>query len=141
MNVHYEKNFSIINRAIRQRITQQLQSYDLNESNFMLVLIICEQPGISQEALNRQIYREHSIITKAVKRLAEHDWVTITADQQDRRKSCLFPTAKAKANYDDLAAIPLAVDHWLATTLSDNEQQALETLLTKLANFVVPPNC
>lgn len=136
--MHYEKNFSIINRAIRQRITQQLQSYDLSENNFMLVLLICEQPGLSQEALNRQIYREHSIVTKAVKRLAEHDWVKITADTQDRRKSCLFPTAKAKQHYKALAAIPTTVDQWVATTLSEREQQDLEELLASVARFVGP---
>ncbi len=75
-------------------------------------------------------------MTKAVKRLAEHDWVKITANAQDRRKSCLFPTEKAQRHYETLAAIPTTVDQWVATTLSAREQQDLEALLKKMATLV-----
>lgn len=132
----YEKNFSMVNRAIRQRLAIGLKPYHLNESNFMLVLLICETPGISQEVLNRQIYREHSIVTKSVKRLAEHGWISIQPDPRDRRRKQLFPTNRALSTYPKILAVAEAANQWVAAGLTATERDQLDTLLEKLAGYV-----
>ncbi|VDG20478.1 hypothetical protein [Lactobacillus sp. CBA3605] [Lactiplantibacillus mudanjiangensis] len=132
MEMRYERFFSMINRVIRQRLNQQLKPYGLSESNFMLVLRICETPGISQDQLNREIYREHSIVTKAVSRLATKGWVEIKPDQNDGRRTNLFPSKLARSNYDEIKQILDDTNHWIATTLSADEQQALDQILAKL---------
>lgn len=132
----YEKNFSMINRAIRQRLARDLKPYDLNESNFMLVLLVCEHPGISQEALNRQVYRDHSIVTKAVKRLAVNGWFTVQPDASDRRRKLLFPTQLARTSYPQIIAVAERANQWVAAGLTPGEQAQLDQLLSKLGHYV-----
>ncbi|WP_158682928.1 MarR family winged helix-turn-helix transcriptional regulator [Lactobacillus sp. CBA3605] len=134
----FEKNIAIINRATRQHLAQQLKPYTLTESNFMLVLRVCERPGISQEALNQDIYREHSIVTKMVKRLITLGWLQRVTDPQDRRRTQLFPTTQAQTAYPEIKALLAETNQWLVAELTSTEQAALAPALQRLAKSKRP---
>lgn len=136
--MEYERLFSLINRVTRQHLNTQLKPLGLSESNFMLVLRVCETPGITQDQLNHEIYREHSIVTKAVNRLSDNGWINITPDSNDHRRTNLYPTDFATNHY---AAIKKCLDEtndWLSQTLGIEEQENLSRLLDIVARHVMP---
>ncbi len=97
------------------------------------LIAVCENPGITQEALTRRIYVHKSNVARQVGALEEHGFVTRKPDPSDKRNLCVYPTQKA---YDALPHIRRVQGEWNARVLeglSDEEQRAAALLLEKLA--------
>lgn len=123
---------SIYNRAIREWINIQLKDVpELNDSNYYYVLLVFENPGISQKDLIKGIYREQSIVTKAIKFLIEHGWLRREKNDQDRRKSKIFVTEKGRDNYQFLKGIASGASEFAIQGLSEDEATQLQALIKK----------
>lgn len=103
-----------------------------NENNYYYVLIICEHHEITQAELNRIVYRQQSIITKAVQFLEINDWLTVSVDSNDRRRRIIKPTKKAIDNYGALKKIVDDANEYARKGLSDDEFAQLDSLITKV---------
>ncbi|AEV94609.1 MarR family winged helix-turn-helix transcriptional regulator [Pediococcus claussenii] len=127
-----EKWISIYNRAVREWINIQLKDVpELNDSNYYYVLLVFENPGVSQKDLIKGIYREQSIVTKAIKFLIEHGWLRREKNAQDRRKSKIFVTEKGRSNYQFLKGIASGASEFATQGLSENEAMQLQLLIKK----------
>lgn|GEM_PF-2887416 len=127
-----EKWTSMYNRVIREWLNHQLKPFpDLTESNYYYILIVVEHPGLSQSELIQYIYREQSIVTKAVRNLVQKGWLQIDKDQNDRRRTVVSATEKGQAAYVKLHQIVQNVNIFATTGLEPEEAQELERLLKK----------
>lgn len=128
----FERKVHLYNNLIRSYIRHRLADYDLNENNYYYVLIICEHHEITQAELNRIVYRQQSIITKAVQFLEKKDWLTVSVDSNDRRRRIIKPTKKAIDNYGALKKIVDDANKYARKGLSDDEFAQLDSLITKV---------
>ncbi|KRM72151.1 MarR family winged helix-turn-helix transcriptional regulator [Lacticaseibacillus brantae] len=127
-----EKWISMYNREIREWLNQQLRPFpDLTESNYYYILIVTEHPGISQSELIRYIYREQSIVTKAVRNLVQKGWLQVAKDANDHRRTVVSATEQGKALYPQLKAIAQQANVFATTGLEPDEARELERLLKK----------
>lgn len=127
----FERTVHLYNNLIRSYIRHKLVDYDLNENNYYYVLIICEKHEMTQTELNQIVYRQQSIITKAVQFLEKNDWLTVDIDVNDRRRRIIRPTEKAINNYDALKGIVDDATEYARKGLSDDEFAQLNSLITK----------
>lgn len=127
----FERKVHLYNNLIRSYIRHRLVNYDLNENNYYYVLIICERHAMTQTELNQIVYRQQSIITKAVQFLEKNDWLTVSIDENDRRRRIIRPTKKAINNYDALKQIVDDATDYARKGLNDDEFAQLDSLITK----------
>lgn len=88
--------------------------------------------------MNKEIYREHSIISKSVNRLATQGWLEIKLDDKDRRRTRIFPAERATSHYKTIKQILTDTNEWMNQDLTTDEAQRLEELLQKAVNSVIP---
>lgn len=127
-----EKLTTIYNRMIRLRINDTLKEFDLSESNFFYVLLVCESPGVSQDELIQNIYRDHSVVTRAISKLIKDGWLEKKMSSVDKRRTELYPTAKAINNYQDIFDRITVVNDESISVLSEEEIKQFEHILEKV---------
>ena len=135
-----EKMISIYNRMIREYLNRELRPYNLSESNFYYVLFICDQPGISQKQLLHQLFRQQSIVTKAVNYLIKNDWIEMVIDPNDKRQRLLYPTEHAKTVYPAIKKIAMAGSDYAQTGLTPTETETLNYVVEKAVKHLAPPD-
>lgn len=127
-----EKLTTIYNRMIRLRINDTLKGFELSESNFFYVLLVCESPGVSQDELIQNIYRDHSVVTRAISKLIKDGWLEKKMSSADKRRTELYPTAKAINNYQDIFDRITVVNDESISVLSAEEVKQFEHILEKV---------
>ena len=98
-----------------------------------LLITICDRPGLSQDRLARQMCLNKSTITRRLSYLEENGYVLRTPSESDKRVLLVTPTEKA---YALLPRIKALTEEWSCTVteeLSEEELQALESMLSRLA--------
>lgn len=131
-----EKWLSIYNREVRSRIATILKPFDLHESNFYYILIVIENPGVSQKVLTEYMRREQSIVTKAIKPLIREGWLALVKDPADKRQTQIYPTEKSLLVYPELKAAMAVVNQQATSGLSEDERIDLYRLIKKAAEHL-----
>lgn len=73
----------------------EFREIQLEKGQYILVVRICENPGISQEELSNMIKVDRTTVAKAIKKLVEKGYVEKIANKNDRRSWGLYPNKKA----------------------------------------------
>ena len=89
------KWLSIAERYSKIYLDRLLAPLGLNSSQHMYITVICRNPGITQEEFTELTYLNPSNITPALNSLIRSGFISKETDPKDRRKNCLYPTAKA----------------------------------------------
>ena len=105
------KWLSIAERYSKIYLDRLLAPLGLNSSQHMYITVICQNPGITQEEFTELTYLNPSNITRALNSLIRSGFISKETDPKDRRKNCLYPTAKAyEANRQILDALDYIKD-------------------------------
>ena len=86
---------------------------------------VCKTPGISQDALCKQLFVNKSSVARQLCALEQNGYVTRTADERDRRALNVYPTDKALAVLPKVRAVLKA---WNELVLEGFTQEEIETL-------------
>lgn len=133
MRSSIEKWCSVFNRRIRTEINRRCSPYGLNEANFFYLLIVDEDPGISQNRMIEIIQRDQSIVTRHINHLVDAGWLEKRTATSDRRKSELFLTDKGREIIPVLDRIMDDISEESVAGLTRDEAATLERLLKKAA--------
>lgn len=123
------KWLSIADRYTKMYLDRCLAPLGLNASQYMYVLKICENPGITQDSFFGFFYVNPSNITRALAVLEKEGYVRKDINLLDKRTCRLYPTARAGEAYGKIRAI---IGNWEAQMLEDMTQQELELLSNHL---------
>lgn len=91
----YGRCFSIIYRHGKTINDRMIRRFHLSGAQSRYLNRICENPGISQEALVQYYQIDKGAIAKSVRRMEELGYVKREPNPEDRRAYCLFPTEAA----------------------------------------------
>lgn len=89
------KWMSIADRHTKMFLDKQLMNMGLNSSQYMYILRVCRQPGITQDCFIKLFYIHPSNITRAIATLEKEGFLQRQSNQGDKRTCRLFPTEKA----------------------------------------------
>lgn len=135
MKWYAERYFSIINKRIRLKINEHLQETTLNEANFYYLIILDEQPGLSQSELTQQVNQDQSVVTRHVNHLVNDGWLEKQPNRHDRRQSQLYLTSMAHDFIPKLETIIDDVSNEMLEELTAEETDQLYALLQKIVSY------
>ncbi|MDN5923389.1 MAG: MarR family transcriptional regulator [Xanthomonadales bacterium] len=92
-------------RKLRMHFDRRAAAHHLTRSQWRALRALAWQEGLSQTALADMIEMEPIPVGRVIDRLQQAGFVERRADPNDRRRWCLYLTAKAEAVNDDMELI------------------------------------
>ncbi|MGL4737079.1 MAG: MarR family winged helix-turn-helix transcriptional regulator [Cellulosilyticaceae bacterium] len=123
------KWLSITDRYTKMQLDRKLTPLGLNSSQYIYILRICRDPGMTQDQLLSLFYIHPSNITRSLTQLEKLGFIKRESHKKDKRTYCLYPTDKALEANRQIIAI---LGDWHASLLqgfTDQEKELLATLL------------
>jgi DNA-binding MarR family transcriptional regulator len=102
----------------------RISAEDLQSSHYAFVLVICREPGRSQEDLARELCVNKSTVARNINYLEERGYVSRTPLPHDKRQFSVFPTEKA---LNVLPEIRTASAEWMTLLSEGIPQNELDT--------------
>ncbi len=129
-------SFSILHRQSDILLTRQLNDLGLSSQQFVLIMCLCEQPGLSQEQLSSIFRVDKGSVAKTVHQLSDLGYVTRELSETDKRQYKLHPTPMATGVYQRLSDIMAEYERCLTRNLTPIETDILRSLLDKLTENI-----
>ena len=86
------KWIALANRHYLMYLNKRLASYGLSGSQYLFILNICRQPGLTQDKLPDIIHINKSNVTRALAHLEKLGFIRREVNPQDKRTAAVFPT-------------------------------------------------
>lgn len=112
--------------------SEKLEPLGLGGCQYVYILNICRNPGISQEGLSRKIYINKSNVARQLALLEQSGFVRREADSRDRRVLRVYPTKKAEEALPFVQQVLADWRSYLTGDFSEEERAELDRLLEKL---------
>ncbi|MDO5519001.1 MAG: MarR family transcriptional regulator [bacterium] len=110
----------------------ELSSLNISTGQYMFIVSICENAGLSQEELSASIGINKSTVAKVVAQLEQEGYIVRETDELDKRGYKLYPTDKAQDVYPRIIEILEQWKAYLVTDMTADEITTLITLMTKV---------
>lgn len=123
---------STIYRKVNLWKNEKSLPYGVTAAQVPIVILACQENGISQNDVVEQLALEKSVVAKSVGKLIEAGFLTRKTNAKDKRAYDLLPTEKAFEIYPHLVGQGQECMRRLTTNFSEDEQEQLNILLDKL---------
>ncbi len=135
MNCNYEnlgKWISVLYRQFQVYINSELKTLNLNSSQYIFLLKLYKEDGVSQEELARQLFIDKGAAARAIKQLEENGYVTRKINAEDKRAYEIYLTVKAHDIEVDLKAI---LAKWNSIISAGRSEEEIGILINALQNM------
>lgn len=105
------------------------QGYDISSMQWMVLSLVIEHPGISQNALAQMSKKDKTNIARVLEKLEKKGWIERLRDGKDRRLFRLYATEAGRGLRGDLSVIAADV---VERALQEIPTQSLQTTLDTL---------
>ncbi|MEQ8198796.1 MAG: MarR family transcriptional regulator [Clostridiaceae bacterium] len=126
------KYVSVTYRRTQMFYTEHLKELGISSGQYMYIVCICENAGLTQDELSQHLIIDKSTVTKVLSQLETDGFITKTINSNDRRALNIFPTDKAAAIYHKILEIKDEWHHRMVEDLSDIECDVFEKLMEKV---------
>ncbi|MBQ8755398.1 MAG: MarR family transcriptional regulator [Lentisphaeria bacterium] len=130
-------NTYIISRYTHSFYTRELRKLGISMGQFPFIMHIAEHPACSQEDIVSGMLIGKSTTAAIIRQLMENGIATRTTDAKDRRLTHLRLTAKGEALVPEIEKVIERCQELITANMSDDEKNALGTLLEKLKKQTV----
>ncbi len=89
------KNINMIANSANRYIEQQTACGEIRGWQAKYLIAVCNEPGITQDMLAKEIFVNKSNVSRQVAQLAEAGYLERRTDPTDSRVSHVYPTEKA----------------------------------------------
>lgn len=126
------KYINRISRANGVVYSNRLRDQEIAHCHHPYILLICRQPGISQEAIAREICVNKSNVTRQLAVLEEKGLIQRSQDPDDRRIWRVYPTEKMEALLPCVRSVMREWNEYILADLTPQENDTLISLLEKV---------
>ena len=130
----FMSRFSIIHRQASIYLDRQLKQNRITASQYIHILVICENPGVSQEQISNMLKIDKGSVARTIRQFMENGYITRIVSPDDKRQYRIYPTDKARAVYEEIHGIAADSENRLIKDLTDIEREILINLLDKVIN-------
>jgi len=120
------KHISLIYRYSQIFFNVQLKKYNLGSGQYIFLISLFENNGISQEQLSDIVKFDKATTARAVAKLINEKYVIREVNESDKRAYNLYTTDKAESIKNELFEI---LDSWNQIMLDKLERQDRENLI------------
>ena len=131
--MYYLKNNGILTRCTDMYRDERFRALGLNSRQSVLLLQVCRDPGITQDALSKAIFIDKSNITRQMALLEGAGFVIRCPDEDDRRQVRVFPTERALSLLPEIREGFRAWRAYLQEGLSEEELALFCQVMDKIA--------
>lgn len=96
------REIGIISRCLNTISDMEFKEMGLEKGQYIIVVRVCENEGISQEEISNMIKVDRTTVAKSVKKLIEKGYIDRVQNESDKRAYKLFSTEKGKKTYEFL---------------------------------------
>lgn len=128
------KYINTISRCAMLYRNEKLEHEGLNGYQHTYIIIICNNPGISQDSLTKRIYVNKSNVARQLALLEQNGFVTRQPRKDDKRVMLVFPTQKAYDIYPKVKAFISEWNSFLCEDFSKEERDILVSMLTHISD-------
>lgn len=127
------KNINMVSRSATMfRDAEISRVSGLNGYQTKYILSVCNNPGISQDALAKILFVNKSNVARQLNLLEEQGYIERHADPSDRRVSLVFPTAAAEELLPRIREVNAKWREIITEGFSEAEKAELLRLTEKL---------
>ena len=123
------KWLSVADRFYKIYLDKQLAPFGVNSSQHMILLKICNSPGILQDSLINMFYIHPSNIVRTIAALEKQGMITRSPNDQDKRTWKLYPTDRALSVIEEIQAACERTEALLLKDMSEAEKKLFADLL------------
>lgn len=123
------KFISRISRCSDQYRADRLSGTELTSSQYVYILNVCRNPGISQDGIAKKIFVNKSNVARQLAALEASGYVTRITASTDRRGIEVYPTEKAKEILPFVRGMLRDWDSYLTQGFTDEEKETVARLL------------
>lgn len=123
-------------RAMKHYLLQHLRPLGITVQQFLALVGLSEDDGISQDALAQRMYVDISFITRILQHLEEDGLVTRTKDERDARVNLVWLTPEGHALREKIDAMRAEALQKVLQNLDEREVQELKRLLNRIFSTV-----
>ena len=117
------KWIALANRHYLMYLNKRLASYGLSGSQYLFILNICRQPGLTQDKLPDIIHINKSNVTRALAHLEKRGFIRREVNPQDKRTAAVYP---------HVLEIIRGWDASVTSPLTEDEKHTLQALLKRV---------
>lgn len=123
---------SILYRCNQKYFDKNLQSYGIGYTQFIFLVSIYENEGISMNELALKGSFDKGTITKSIQKLEQLDYVRIENSESDKRIKLLYTSDKAREFIPKLYMLRQQWNEYLSSDLSEEEKNAYFYAVSKM---------
>lgn len=114
-------------------LAKALAPYGINTSQYLFILVLCKEPGITQDKLPERIGINKSNVTRTLAQLEKAGFIQRRENPQDKRTTTVHPTSRAYEAYPHIMRIVQQWDASVTEIFAENEKLTLQALLERMA--------
>ena len=130
--INLSKYLGIITRCSLMYIGDRLDKYGISGHHHTYIRAICENPGISQEALAKKNYINKSNVARNLCTLEEGGYIRREQSKTDKRVTHVYPTEKAQDVYNAINVIINDCNTYFLSALDEGERDDFVRMIGKL---------
>ena len=128
------KWITLANRYYYMYLSKALAPYGINTSQYLFIVVLCKEPGITQDKLPERIGINKSNVTRGLAQLEQAGFIRRETNPQDKRTTTVYPTQRARDIYPQIMRLISEWDSAATGLFSDEEKRALQVLLQRLTD-------
>lgn len=130
------KNINMVSRSANMFLEQQLESCGIKGHQAKYILVLCRNPGLSQDMLAKILFVNKSNVARQIAALEEDGYVE-RREATDRRVSLVFPTRKAEEILPVIKDVNARWREVITSGFTDEEKETLLYLTQRLYDSAV----
>ena len=132
--IEYGRDFSIIHRYSRMYMSRAMEDYGIPGRLIPYVMVICEEPGMTQEAIARKFHIDKGSVARTVAKLVDKGLVIRKLNPENKRENLIYPTEDMLVLSETVRRTSRELDEVLNSGLSAGEQELVKDALRKMTD-------
>jgi len=126
------KWISVLHRQFQIYLNRELKDYDINSSEYIFLVNLYEEDGVSQEKLSASLFIDKAATARAIRRLEQLGYVNRKRDPNDSRSNLVTLTSKGM---EMKKFIKSKLTYWTETISEGFTPEEAEDLLRKIKHM------
>lgn len=130
------KWISILHTNAKIYLNANFKKFNIGDAQIRLLMFIFKNPGIRQENLCTQFYKDKGTIARSIKKLESANLIYRKKDITDNRAYNIFPTENALNHFDEIKNIFQEWTKILTIGFTEEEKDQALHLLRRMSNNI-----
>ena len=126
-------NSNTLARKLNHRWEQAFAAFDLAPSHAYLLRLVLAQPGMTQQAIAKELRLDKSTVARFVNKLEVKDLLRRSNSEEDSREKIIIPSPKAAAIHESLESTGDTLYRQMCDALGEDDLKALVRTMRKVS--------